>query len=1014
MALLAFPNQGIAQGPTLKVEGVIVDEANQPLTGANISLASNPKIGTATDINGKFSLDRLKKNDVLKITFIGYQVKNYKVTRSVSNLRIQLQPDDNVLNEVVAVGMAKQRKVSVVGAVTTVDPKELDIPGGDITTHLAGVVPGIIATQASGEPGQDFSEFWVRGISTFGGGAGALVLIDGIEGSLRNINTADIESFSILKDASATAVYGVRGANGVILITTKQGKAGRLSVMARSSVGLAHSTRLPNYLESYDYARLANEARIVRGQEPRYTEVELELMRNNLDPDLYPNVNWRDVIMKKFATNHSHYISAQGGGKAANYFISVGANYREGIFKTEKGINKYNTNVDYQTYNFRANVVTHLTSDTDFSLLMDATLTNRNAPGFANNTDAIWGAQANLTPLTVPTRFSNGELPAYGRNGNQISPYVLINHSGYKSFDNNTYRTTLKLSHNFKKWVPGLTAEILASYRNNSYLNTTRSKIPNLFKAFGRYNNGDLMLERTVNQSFLSFNKAAGNSDLLYFQGQINYNRVFAQKHRVGALVHAYRQQTVSSDSQGAIASIPKRYQALSGRATYSYQDIYNAEFNFGITGSENFEPGFQYGFFPSIAFGWVPSQYEWVRENMPWMEYFKIRASYGQVGNDRISGRRFPYLTLIGNSGGRWKGEDSQSYQETQIGANNLRWEVAQKYNLGIDWTFFKNRFGGTIDIFTDIRNNIFQERARLPEEVGAVTLPYTNIGRMHNVGLDGNAYYMHQFTKDFKATVRGNFTFAHNKVDHWEHVAPRYPYQSYIGLPLNIQRGLVAEGLFRDSLEIKSWPSQKFGEVRPGDIKYKDVNGDGKVDNDDIVPISYNPTPELVYGFGTEFQYKKLRIGFLFTGAARKTFFFGGLGFHPYSNGETGNVLTMVNDQRNRWTPAWYSGDPATENPNARFPRLSYGNSGNNNRPSTFWHARGDFLRWKNVDISYDMSNEWLKKVYIQHLNLRFIGENLLTFDGVKLFDPEQAQYGGLKYPIQRQFTFQVTASF
>lgn len=995
--------------------GKVVDENQEPLIGVNIVLVRSSKIGATTNLEGEFKIENVKIGDNLKISYVGYESVIYKIMGKESfPFLIKLKPSSTQFDEVVAVGMAKQRKVSVVGAITTIDPEMLDIPSSSITNNLAGIAPGIIAVQHSGEPGEDASEFWVRGISTFGANSRALVLIDGIEGNLNNINPADIESFSILKDASATAVYGVRGANGVIIITTKSGRDGRLSVNVRSSVTASYAPRMPQYLRSYDYALLANEARIVSGLSQKYSDVDMQVMKYKLDEDLYPDVNWRDVILKKFTLNNNHYISMSGGGKAARYFMSIGANYQEGLFKTEKGINKYNTNIDFQRYSFRGNIITHLTSSTDVSLLMDATISNKNAPGFGDNNNSLWAAQANLTPLTVPVRYSNGLLPAYGRNGNQISPYVLLNYSGYKAFNNNAFRTSLKLNQNLDDWVKGLCAELIVSYNHDSFLNSIRQKMPNLYKSYGRYGDGTLMLEKTVDQQFLSFSKSSGNSRMIYFQGQLNYNRIFNNHHRVGGLVHAYRQESVSSTTSGSIASIPKRYQAVSGRATYSYDDTYITEFNIGITGSENFEPGHQYGAFPSIAVGWIPTQYKYVQERLPYVTYFKIRGSYGHVGNDRITGRRFPYLTLIQQSPSRWSDGTIPGYTESQIGANNLRWEVAQKFNLGVDWILFKDKFGGTIDIFKDLRNNIFQERQRLPEEVGAVTLPFTNIGRMHSYGVDGNAYVSHQFSDELKMTVRGNLTFAHNNVDHWDQVSPRYSYQSFIDKPLYIQRGLIAMGLFRDSIDVVSSPKQTFGPVRPGDIKYKDVNGDGKVDNDDIVPISYSSTPEVVYGLGAEVNYKSLRVGLLFTGASRRTYFVGGQGYYPFVGEEIGNVLSIVAQRGNRWTPAWYSGSADTENPNAIFPRLSYGNNPNNNRNSTFWLRDGSFLRWKNIDIAYHYRSPWMRKIALQSLNLRFIGENLLSIDKIKLWDPEQASSNGAVYPIPRSFTFQVTAMF
>ena len=433
-----------------------------------------------------------------------------------------------------------------------------------------------------------------------------------------------------------------------------------------------------------------------------------------------------------------------------------------------------------------------------------------------------------------------------------------------------------------------------------------------------------------------------------------------------------------------------------------------------GYTGSENFEPGKQFGLFPAIALGWIPTQYEFMQNHAGWLNFLKIRASYGEVGNDQIGGgRRFPYLTLINFGGGsRW---GSNGLTEKQIGANNLHWEVAKKYNLGIDFQFLNDKIGGTVDIFRDTRDNIFQERKMMPSEVGVVTNPYTNVGRMRSSGIDGNIYLNQKINEDNSFTVRANMTYAVSKVVHWDQDAVRYPYQSYSDVNYGVMRGLVALGLFQNQDEINRSPKQTYGEVRPGDIRYKDVNADGKIDDDDIVPIAHSNVPQIQYGFALEYRYKRWTISALFTGAAKVNFLYGGSGFYPFSGGEVGNILSIVNDPKNRWTPAWYSGDPSTENPNARFPRLTYGENKNNNRASTFWLADGSYLRWKSLDISYRIgTNKVLRTVGISDMNLQFVGQNLAVWDSVKLWDPGQASKNGAVYPLQRTFSLQLTATF
>lgn len=1000
------------QKKDVEISGIIIDERSEPIPGANITVKNIPNLGVSTDIDGAFII-KVPIGSTLIASFIGYLPSEMKITKPLKDITISLIPNTEQLDEVVVVGMGSQRKVSVVGAITSVTPAQLDVPSTSISNMLGGVVPGIISIDRSGEPGSDISEFWIRGISTFGANQSALVLINGIEGRLEDVDPSDVENFSILKDASATAVYGVRGANGVVLVTTKSGHQGNLKITLKSSATLSYSPRMPEYLRAYDYAALANEARVVSGMDPRYSPVEMEIIKNNLDSDLYPDVSWQDEILKSHTINHQHYLNASGGGKVARYFVSVGATFKDALFKQDN-INKYNTNINWNKYNFRAKVDANLTSSTILELAMDGTIVDQTSPGFGDDNNALWAAQANLTPLTVPVRYSNGLLPAYGKNGYEISPYVLLNYTGFKKNNRTTMNVNLTLRQELDKWIKGLSLRGMFSYNNDNSHAVFRRKMPNLYKAYGRYNDGTLMLENTVPMTNISFAKQASTNRRYYFEGQAVYDRVFNSVHRVGGLVHFYMQSSETTEATDEINSIPKRYEALAGRLTYAYKDTYFVEGNLGYTGSENFKPGKQFGLFPSVALGWVITQYNFVKSNLPFLSMVKFRGSYGEVGNDRIGGdRRFPYLTLINfNNSGKW---GPNGLTEGQIGANNLHWEVAKKYNLGMDFSLWGDRFGGTAEIFKDVRDNIFQERQMMPDEVGVVNRPYTNVGRMRSSGVEGNVYFNHNFNLIHSMTLRANMTYAHGKVLHWDQNAVRYPYMSYSGVPYGIQRGLVAMGLFKDEAEIQSSPKQTFGEVRPGDIRYKDINADGRITEDDVIPISHSNVPELQYGFAAEYRFKKWTFSALFTGTGKVNFMYGGNGFHPFSGGEVGNVLSIVNEPGNRWIPAWYSGDPSTENSNARFPRLTYGPNQNNNRASTFWLADGSYLRFKSMDISYRFDNSVaLKKVGISSLTLQAIGQNLFTWDSVKLWDPGQASSNGAVYPLQRTFSLQVTASF
>lgn len=1002
----------------LTAAGLVMTQDGESVIGATVTVKEDPGKGVITDTDGRFKMNGLSKGQTLVISYIGYKDATVKVTKTDERMRIVLEEDISDLDEVVVVGHATQRKISVVGAVTNVEVKDLNVPATSVSNMLGARVPGIIAVTHSGEPGKDFSEFWIRGISTFGASSGALVLIDGVEGDLNLVDPEDIESFSILKDASATAVYGTRGANGVVLVTTKKGVAGKLKVNVKANVGLSYSPRMPEYVGAYEYATLANEAALSRGMNPIFSDVDMALFKNGMDPDLHPDVNWRDVILKDYTWNQQYHLSASGGGEVARYYMSMGFQNKEAIFKQDKGINKYDTNVNYKQYNFRANIEVNMTKSTILNLNLETILVNQNSPGYGDNSDALWEAQANLTPVTVPILYSTGQFPTYGTNNSEMSPYILLNHTGYRNYFGNTSNLILSLRQDLSMLTKGLSATVLFNFNSNGKMWASRSKTPELYYATERNRDGSLNLTKVTDAVPQGYSGWEEVDRKYYFEARANYERLFNKTHRVTGLIHFYLQDYVNSKNKTPLTAIPKRYVGLSSRLTYSWKDTYLIEANLGYTGSEAFENGKKFGLFPAISGGWIPTQYQFMKDALPFLSYLKFRASYGEVGNDKLTwddSVRFPYLTIIGNGGsGIWN--SGSGLTETQVGSNNLRWEKAAKTNFGIDMKLFGDRFDMTVDFFKDIRSGIYQQRASTPAEMGLVTLPWANVGKMKSWGIDGHVAYTHTFTPDTYITVRANFTQSKNEILEFEESIKRYPYQSAVGYQSGINRGLIALGLFKDEADIENSPQQNLGSVvLPGDIKYKDVNGDGVVDDGDVVPLEYSNTPQIQYGLGTEFNYKNWNLSVLFEGTARMKYFVGGSGYYPFANEDTGNILTMVADPNNRWISAEISGDPSTENPNAKFPRLTYGNNSNNNRESTFWLRDGSYLRLKNVTLAYSTQNKLFKKVGIQNATFSLIGENLWLWDkGDKIFDPTQASSNGAKYPIQRVITLQCNLNF
>ena len=1003
------------------VAGVILDDTGEPCIGASVRVKNEPGVGTVSDLDGKFAI-KVKPGATLLFEYVGMESVHRTILKDEPSLSVKFKvAKTNAIDEVVVTGLVSQKKVSVVGAVSTINMEELRTPGTSLVNMIGGRMPGVITMQTSGEPGQNLSNFWVRGVSTFGAGAGALVLIDGIEGNLNDIDVDDVESISVLKDAAATAVYGVRGANGVVLVTTKRGSKEKIQVTARATVKLSQIKRLPEYLSSYEYARLANEARAMSGEADLYTPIQMDIIKHNLDPELFPDVNWIDQIMKKTSWQENYYASARGGGDVAQYFVSLGYRHEGAAYKQQE--NQFHRPLSYDQLTYRANINMNLTKNTELYFGVDGSISNHTTPG-DKNTNQVWSDVLSLNPLMFPVTYADGTLPTYGQS-DLISPFAALNYQGYRSSDYSRNMITLKVTHRFGGILKGLVGSVQAVNDRTADFNERRFVRPDYYRATGRTSTGDLI--KTLRSKQQDMNYTSGNESWrkYYMEAKLDYNKSIGN-HNLGALLFYYMEDTKGSkwgngDELG-ISAIAKRRQNVSGRLSWGYNSTYFVDANFGYTGSDLFPKGERFGFFPSIAVGWAPTSYEWVQKHVPFVNFFKIRGSYGLAGNDNIANTRFPYLTIINNHAGTTWGYTGQGIVEKQQGADNLKWEVAKKLNVGIDANFFNDAIKLTVDFFRDTRDHIFQDRVTLPEFAGMVTYPKSNVGRMHSFGSDGNISYFHKINKEMNYTVRANYTWSQNIVDYFEENKLAYDYQSVTGMPYGVLRGYISEGLFKDEADIRQSPDQKgaFGVVRPGDIKYRDVNGDGVINKDDRVPLSYgNNVPRVMFGIGGEFNYKDFTVSMLFKGNTGVNYYRVGMGVDagwiPFYNGEMGNVLKMVNNPKNRWIPSWYSGDPSTENPNAMFPRLSYGSNKNNSQLSTFWKQNGSFLRFQELNFRYVFRHrKWLRTAGISSLECDFVINNLFTIDSVKYFDPEQAWYNGAAYPIPTTYSLQLYFRF
>ena len=1003
------------------VAGVILDDTGEPCIGATVRVKNEPGVGTISDVDGKFAI-KVKPGATLLFEYVGMETIQRTILKDEPSLSVKFKvAKTNAIDEVVVTGLVSQKKVSVVGAVSTINMEELRTPGTSLVNMIGGRMPGVITMQVSGEPGQNLSNFWVRGVSTFGAGAGALVLIDGIEGRLNDIDVDDVESISVLKDAAATAVYGVRGANGVVLVTTKRGSKEKIQITARATVKLSQIKRLPEYLSSYDYARLANEARAMSGESDLYTPIQLDIIKNNLDPELYPNVNWIDQIMKKTSLQENYYASARGGGDVAQYFVSVGYRHEGAAYKQKE--NQFHRPLSYDQLTYRANINMNLTKRSELYFGVDGSISNHTTPG-GKNTNQVWSDVLQLNPLMFPVTYADGTLPTYGQS-DLISPFAALNYQGYNSSDYSRNMITLKFTHRFGGILKGLVGSVQAVNDRTAGFSERRFVSPDYYRATGRTATGDLIKTLRSKQQDMRYSSNNDSWRKYYMEAKLDYNTSFGA-HNLGALLFYYMEDAKGSewgngDALG-IAAIAKRRQNVSGRLSWGYNSTYFVDANFGYTGSDLFPKGERFGFFPSIAVGWAPTSYKWVQKHLPFVNFFKIRGSYGLAGNDDIANTRFPYLTIINNHAGTTWGYTGQGIVEKQQGADNLKWEVAKKLNVGVDANFFNDAIKVTVDFFRDTRDHIFQDRVTLPEFAGMVTYPKSNVGRMHSFGSDGNISYFHKINKEMNFTVRANYTWSQNIVDYFEENKLAYDYQSVTGMPYGVLRGYVSEGLFKDEADIRQSPDQTaaFGVVRPGDIKYRDVNGDGVINKDDRVPLSYgNNVPRVMFGLGGEFNYKDFTVSLLFKGNTGVNYYRVGMGHDagwiPFYNGEMGNVLKMVNNPKNRWIPSWYSGDPSTENPNAMFPRLSYGSNNNNSQLSTFWKQNGSFLRFQELNFRYVFRHrKWLRAAGLSALECDFVINNLFTIDSAKYFDPEQAWFNGAAYPIPTTYSLQMYFRF
>ena len=995
------------------VTGVVTDAQKEPLIGVNVAVKDVPGLGAITDINGKYKIS-IEPYQRLIFSYVGFdKVEVLIKEQRVVNVSMK-ESAASSLDEVVITGTGVQKKLTVTGAITTVNVSDLThTANGNVVNALAGNVAGVLAMQTSGQPGRNTSEFWIRGISTFGASTSALVLVDGFERDLDDVNIEDIESFSVLKDASATAIYGSRGANGVVLITTKHGKAGKINIDAKVETSYNTRTITPKFVDGYTYATMMNEARITRNQEPIYQQDELDLLRMGLDPYLYPNVDWTDLLLKDGAMTYRANVNMNGGGSTARYFVSLSYLKEDGMYKTDETLRKdYNTNANANTWNYRLNTDIDITKTTLLKVGVSGSLKKYNEPGLSGD---VWKSLMYQNPISVPVMYSNGYVPAYGT-GDRTNPWVLATQTGYKEHWENTIQSNLTLEQKLDFITQGLKFVGRFGFDTWNKNNIDRIKWPEQYKAQRfRDENGNLVFDRvTEEQKMKQTSSAEGNRNEI-FEAELHYDRGF-KEHHVGGLLKFNQDSKVFTVGTGEDIKkgIARRHLGLAGRVSYNWNYRYFADFNFGYNGSENFADGHRFGFFPAVSAAWNVAEEPIIKKNLKWMNMFKIRYSFGKVGNDVLKigddEYRFPYLYTIGDgSGYTWADYNyNNSYsgkRYTDLASNYATWEIATKHDLGVDLALFNDKFTATVDYFHEQREGIWMERKYLPSIVGLGSNPRANVGKVLSEGFDGNFAFREKINK-VDITVRGNITYSQNTILEKDEENNVYPYQMERDYRVNQAKGLIALGLFKDYDDIRNSPKQEFGTVQPGDIKYKDVNGDGVVNDGDKVAIGATTKPNMIYGFGISASWKGLDVNVHFQGAGKTSFFIEGATVHAFSAGEWGNILSDVANS-NRWIDHEISGTMATENPNASYPRLSYGGNSNNYRQSTFWLRNGSYLRLKTLELGYSIPKPLVNKIRFNNIRLFLRGSNLLTFSSFKLWDPELGSSTGTEYPLAKSLT-------
>lgn len=1032
LALILSTVAAVAQTKTVK--GVIYEEeTGEPMPGATVSVEGSTR-GVMTDLDGSFELTGVKPTDKLKFECLGKETQVLQVG-TMTNFVVKLKNAANELDEVTVVAFGKQRKESVIGSISTVDVKTLKVPSSNLTTALAGNVAGVIAYQRTGEPGQDNADFFVRGITTFGANTSPLILIDNIEltsTDLARLQPDDIESFSIMKDATATALYGARGANGVIFVTTKRGQEGPAKIFARVETSISAPTDVVELADPVTYMKSYNEAISTRDPlgELMYTYDKIEQTgKPGANRLIYPANDWYDMLFKDFATSYRANVSARGGGKVATYYVSGAYTEDTGVLKVDKR-NSFNNNIDDKNYTLRSNVDINVTPTTKLAVRLTGNF--RDYQGPLNGGSDVYRQVMHSDPVLFPAYYPVDEEHVgiqhimFGNyeDGSYINPYANLV-KGYKNYQRSQMIAAVQLEQDLKFITKGLSFMTLFNLTRLSEFTVNRQFNPYWYR-LDRYDSytGEYHVNR-INENgtdYLTYSESGKTvKNTMYSETRLNYNRSFG-KHDVTGLLVFTASESLTANAGSLQLSLPSRNAGLSGRFTYGYDKRYFVEYNFGYNGSERFHRSHRWGFFPSAGLAWMMSNEKWFKPLTKVVSNLKLRYSYGLVGNDNIgsSSNRFYYLSemSMNNSGLGASFGETRNVSYNGIGvvryANEaITWEKSYKSNYALELGLFK-KLDIIAEYFTEHRTDIFMQRADIPNTMGLQAAVYGNIGQARSKGIDIQADYKQAWASGLWASARANFTYSTGKYDVYEE--PTYPesYRQHAGRSIRQTWGYIAERLFVDDEDAANSPSQAaFGsQYGGGDIKYTDVNGDGVITNADMVPIGYPTSPEIIYGFGVSLGHKGFDFSVFFQGLGRESFWIDATSAYSTKYNKYGTAPFVNNGQLLKaYSDSHWSED--NRDIYALYPRYSAYENHNNTQVSTWWMRDGSFVRLKQMEFGYTLPQKLTNKIHIDNLRVYFQGNNLLCWSKFKLWDPELAGEG-FNYPIQRTFNIGVNVTF